>query len=132
MKFNKNTVKKAGSNAVPVAEIMLGFVVAKVIPWAIGKLTKKPVAKNIAAGAEIVGGLLLSTSTNKHVANVGLGVAASGAHSLGAEVIDKALDSAGIKTSGIAGTNWRNYYYQNPGISGSNNGINCPQKQILN
>ncbi len=104
-KFN---FKSLADKVIPVAEMGVGFAAAKVVPAVINKVSKSQtgLSNTIVGGAQIVVGIFISTLKNKHLANVGLGVAISGAHTFLANPVNKALEAAGLNGT-IQGYNFR-------------------------
>ncbi|MBK9718275.1 MAG: hypothetical protein IPO85_12345 [Saprospiraceae bacterium] len=112
-KFN---LKKITDTAIPVATATVGFGLAKVVNK-IDMLQKNPTYSGI---AQLGLGIFMSTMKNKHIQNLGFGVAMAGAHSFLATPINDALAKAGITGLG---------YVSYPGRYASNsqvNGIGCP------
>lgn len=111
-KFN---VKKITDTVIPVATATVGFGLAKVVNK-VDMLQKNPTYSGI---AQLGLGIFMSTMKNKHIQNLGFGIAMAGAHSFLATPINDALAKAGI--TGIG-------YQPYPGRNMSNtavSGINC-------
>jgi len=96
--MKKMNFKKIGEKIIPVGTIAVGFAAAKVVPYAVEKIVKPKtgLTNSMIGGSQILVGILLATMKNKHLANLGLGVAVSGAHTFLADPIAKGLESAGL------------------------------------
>jgi len=112
-KFN---LKKITDTAIPVATATVGFGLAKVVNK-IDMLQKNPTYSGI---AQLGIGIFMSTMKNKHIQNLGFGVAMAGAHSFLANPINDALAKAGI--TGLGALPYPGRYASNSQV----NGINCP------
>lgn len=124
--MKKFSVKKAGEKAIPAAEIAAGFALAKIVPWLAKKILPNQNLTNTITGvAEIGVGLLVSTSSNKHLSNVGLGVAVSGCHTF----LKGPIESA-FKSAGLAGINQPNDYRPSGFRMGAPASVGCPRTTL--
>lgn len=119
--MKKINIKSMTSNVVPVATMAVGFAAAKVIPFAVSKVYKPTggLGNTIIGVSELAAGLFLSSMKNKHLQNVGLGVAISGLHTFLEGPVNTALKAAGIGAIQYSGRRV---------VTGNYNmtGINCP------
>ncbi len=113
-------VKSLTEKLIPAATIAVGFAAAKAVPAIVGKVYKPAggLSNTIIGISEVVAGVFLSTMKNKHVSNVGLGIAVSGIHTFLAAPIKKGLDVAGLGAYG-------NLNYRPNMFAMGNNGIGC-------
>lgn len=126
--MKKFSLKNIGEQIIPVAEMGAGFAAAKVVPALVEKVYKpadgKGLTNTLVGASQILAGIILAGMVkNKHVKNVGLGVAISGAHTFLQAPIEKA-----IETAGLGYTNFRGMQYR---INPSSHEVACPPKAAL-
>lgn len=107
--MKKINVKSLSEKLIPAATIAVGFAAAKIVPYVVGKVYKPKdgLSNTIVGASEVVAGIVLSTMKNKHVANLGLGMAVSGLHTFLAKPVDQAFAAAGL--SGVNSIGYPKY-----------------------
>lgn len=122
--MKKLNFKSLSDKLIPVATMSFGFAAAKAVPALVNKVYKPSsgagLSNTIVGVSQIVAGVVLSSMKNKHLANVGLGVAISGAHTFLVDPVNKALETAGL--SGIHAYGTPGSYNYRPNYAG----VGCP------
>ncbi|HMX89686.1 MAG: hypothetical protein K1X68_00255 [Saprospiraceae bacterium] len=107
--MKKFSLKSIGEQVIPVAEMGAGFALAKVVPALYEKIAKPAAGKGlsntvIGVGQIGVGLFLAGMIKNKHIKNVAVGVAISGAHTFLKDPVDKAIETAGLNAARFSQT----------------------------
>lgn len=135
--MKKLNLKSLTDKLIPVAEMSVGFAAAKAIPALVGKIYKPAnggLSNTIVGISELAAGVFLSTMKNKHLANIGLGIAVSGAHTFLAKPINQGLEAAGIAINGLHAPGASYSYNYNPNYSrmAGNEAVGCGERNVLN